>query len=221
MNYQKNIEILCKREKLDLSTLAENIKCDISDLFRPKPETLLLLADYFKLSVDVLLRAPLLKLDQIKSYPKKMLVMDVDGVMTDGKLYYSENGDEQKAFNAKDGIALKKLKNDKGVVIGMLSNSSNKNTIHKRKEILGLDFAEVGHNPKAATLKKICESYKINMKEVIYLGDDINDIEAMNLCGLIACPADAVNEVKKISHIILSKKGGEACVRELIDDYFF
>lgn len=217
--YQQNIEILCNEHKIDLSELADKLRCDISDIFRPKPETLLGLADYFKISIDAIITSPLMKVSQIKEYPIKMLVLDVDGVLTKGEITYTENGDEIKSFNIKDGYGIRLLKKNSPLIIGIISHSLHVNILAKRKTVLDLDFAEVNHNPKEETLKQKCKEYNISPKDVMFVGDDLNDINVMKLCGLVACPADAVDEVKRIAHIILKNKGGDGCVRELIDGY--
>jgi YrbI family 3-deoxy-D-manno-octulosonate 8-phosphate phosphatase len=218
-NYQRNIEILCQQHQLDLSELADKLRCDISDLFRPKPETLMGLSEFFDMSIDALIKSPLLKMTQIREYPIKMLVMDVDGVLTKGDITYTENGDEIKSFNIKDGYAIKQLKKTHHYVVGIISHSVHVNILAKRKKALDLDFAEVNNVPKEETLKGRCKEYGIDPKEVLYIGDDLNDIEVMKLCGIVACPADAVEEVKKMAHIVLRRKGGEGCLRELIDEY--
>lgn len=218
-NYQRNIEILCNQHRLDYSELAAKLRCDISDIFRPKPETLIGIADFFEMSVDALIRSPLLKLIQIREYPIKMLVMDVDGVLTKGDITYTENGDEIKSFNIKDGYAIKQLKKNGKYIIGIISHSVHVNIIAKRKKALDLDFAEVSNTPKEETLKSKCKEFGISPKEVLFVGDDLNDLEIMKQCGIVACPADAVEEVKRLSHIILKRKGGEGCLRELIDEY--
>ncbi|HLP11455.1 MAG TPA: HAD-IA family hydrolase [Flavobacteriales bacterium] len=217
--YQQNIEILCNEHRIDLSELADKLRCDISDIFRPKPDTLISLSDYFNVTIDSLIKAPLMKVSQIREYPIKMLVMDVDGVLTKGEITYTENGDEIKSFNVKDGYAIKQLKKNGKFIIGIISHSVHVNILTKRKTILDLDFAEISSEPKDETLKRKCKEYKIETKDVMYIGDDLNDIAVMKLCGLIACPNDAVDEVKRIAHVILKAKGGEGCLRELIDGY--
>lgn len=218
-NYKQNIEVLCNQHRLDFSELADKLRCDISDIFRPKVETLVSLSEFFKISVDALLKSPLMKVIPIKEYPIKMLVMDVDGVMTKNEMTYTENGDEIKTFHVKDGYSIKMLKKNSNIIIGIISHSSHVNIIAKRKKVLDLDFAEVNHIPKEETLVKKCKELGISTKEVMYIGDDLNDVEVMKICGIVACPSDAVNEVKLLSHIILRTKGGEGCVRELIDEY--
>ena len=217
--YQQNIEILCNEHKIDLSELADKLRCDISDIFRPKPDTLIGLSEFFKMSIDSIITSPLLKVSQIKEYPLKMIVMDVDGVLTKGEITYTENGDEVKSFNVKDGYGIRLLKKGSPLILGIISHSAHVNIMAKRKTVLDLDFCEVNHNPKEETLKQKCKEYNISPKEVMFIGDDLNDINVMKICGLVACPSDAVDEVKRIAHIILKNKGGEGCVRELIDGY--
>jgi 3-deoxy-D-manno-octulosonate 8-phosphate phosphatase (KDO 8-P phosphatase) len=217
--YQQNIEILCNEHRIDLSELADKLRCDISDIFRPKPDTLIGLSEYFNVTIDALIKAPLMKVNQIREYPIKMLVMDVDGVLTKGEITYTENGDEIKSFNVKDGYAIKQLKKSGNFIVGIISHSVHVNILTKRKTILDLDFAEISNEPKDETLKRKCKEYKIEPKDVMYIGDDLNDVSVMKLCGLIACPSDAVDEVKRIAHIILKARGGEGCLRELIDGY--
>ena len=148
-----------------------------------------------------------------------MLVMDVDGVLTKGEITYTENGDEIKGFNIKDGYGIRLLKKDSPLIIGIISNSSHVNILTKRKTVLELDFCEAGHGAKEETLKQKCKEYNISPKEVMFIGDDLNDINVMKICGLVACPNDAVDEVKRLAHIVLKNRGGEGCVRELIDGY--
>lgn len=217
--YQQNIEILCNEHKIDLSELADKLRCDISDIFRPKPDTLIGLSGFFNISIDSLITSPLMKISQIREYPIKMLVMDVDGVLTKGEITYTENGDEIKGFNIKDGYGIRLLKKDSPLIIGIISHSSHVNILTKRKTVLDLDFCETNHAPKEETLKQKCKEYNISPKEVMFIGDDLNDINVMKICGLVACPNDAVEEVKRIAHIILKNKGGDGCVRELIDGY--
>jgi 3-deoxy-D-manno-octulosonate 8-phosphate phosphatase (KDO 8-P phosphatase) len=216
--YVKNIEYLCKRNKLDMSSLADQIGIDFTDLRRPTPDDLVKIADHFGLSIDVLLRNSLQKIDDIRNRKIKLLVMDVDGVLTDAGMYYSESGDEYKKFNAKDGMAIKRLAKQ-GIRCGLLSNGTNKNLVSRRATTLGIELVEVSHTEKIDVLKAWCAQLGIELSEVGYIGDDINDEPVMRAVGLAVCPADAVNKIKLIAHLILTRKGGEGCIRELVDEY--
>jgi len=216
--YVKNIEYLCKRNKLDMSSLADQIGIDFTDLRRPTPDDLVKIADHFGLSIDVLLRNSLQKIDDIRNRNIKLLVMDVDGVLTDAGMYYSESGDEYKKFNAKDGMAIKRLAKQ-GIRCGLLSNGTNKNLVSRRAATLGIELVEVSHTEKIDVLKAWCAQLGLELSQVAYIGDDINDEPVMRAVGLAVCPADAVNKIKLISHLILTRKGGEACIRELVDEY--
>lgn len=217
-SYFKNLEHICRQHKLDLNSLAVQVGMDFSDLRKPTPEDLAKLADHFKITIDVLVRGNLASIEEIKSRKIKLLVLDVDGVMTDAGMYYSESGDEYKKFNAKDGIVLKRL-SEKGIKAGIISHGINKNLISRRASLLNIDLIEVGSIPKLDIMQAWCAQLGIELINVAYIGDDINDEELMKKVGLSACPADAVARIKMVSNIILTAKGGEGCIREFIDAY--
>jgi len=148
----------------------------------------------------------------------RFLVLDVDGVLTDGGMYYSNSGDEFKKFNTKDGMGIKEILK-KGVKVGFLSNGKNDALIKNRAELLKVKYVYVGNENKLKVLDKWLKKLKLTYNNVAYVGDDINDLEVMGVVGLSACPGDAVKAVKAKAGLILSKNGGEGCVRELIDEY--
>jgi len=150
----------------------------------------------------------------------KIFLTDVDGVLTDAGMYYSETGDELKKFNTRDGMGFQLLRN-KGIKTGFITSEITQLVI-KRAEKLQIDFLHQGKKNKGKldAALEICSKENISLKEVAYIGDDINCIELLSKVGLAACPADAVNEVKEIPDIlILNKRGGEGCVREFIDKH--
>ncbi len=148
----------------------------------------------------------------------KMLLTDVDGVLTDAGMYYTENGDEIKKFNTYDGMAFSILR-DNGIKIGMITSEERLlNT--RRSEKLKMDFTYQGVKNKLKILQQICESENINPEEVVYVGDDINDLEILSHVGVAACPATARPEIKNIPGIIiLNTPGGEGVIRELVDNH--
>lgn len=146
----------------------------------------------------------------------KLFLTDVDGVLTDAGMYYTENGDELKKFNTRDGMGLKMLR-ELGIKTGIIT-TENTYMVERRAEKLKIDYLYQGAYPKVNAALEICEKEGISVEEVAYIGDDINCIELLSVVGLAACPADAVEKVKAIPGIIqFSKKGGEGVVREFIE----
>jgi len=148
----------------------------------------------------------------------KLFLTDVDGVLTDAGMYYSEQGDELKKFNTHDGMGLQLIR-EKGIKTGIIT-SENTQMVERRAKKLKLDYLYQGKREggKLASVLEICEKEAISLKEVAYIGDDINCFELLSKVGLAACPANAIDAVKNIPGIIrMNKKGGEGCVREFIE----
>ncbi len=148
----------------------------------------------------------------------KMLLLDVDGTLTDGGIYIDERGNQSKKFNVKDGLGIK-LAMDHGVDVGIISHSSSSGMIETRAKMLGMTFCYVGKEPKLEVLNKWCEENNWQIDQVGYIGDDLTDIPIMEAVGLSACPADAVKHVKAVADILLQFNGGEGCVREFVDEF--
>ena len=146
----------------------------------------------------------------------KLFLSDVDGVLTDAGMYYSEKGDELKKFNTYDGMGFKILQ-EKGIKVGIITGE-DRELNRARANKLQLDFDFHGDKNKLETITKLCMETKINLSEIAYIGDDINDFELLSKVGLAACPANAVQKIKDIPGIIqLAKKGGEGAVREFAE----
>lgn len=148
----------------------------------------------------------------------KLFLSDIDGTLTDGGMYYSENGDELKKFNTRDGMGMAMLR-EKGIKVGIIT-SENRQLNQRRADKLKLDYFYQGrkNGGKLAVAKEICEMMGISLHEVAYIGDDVNCIELLSAVGLAACPADSDARVKAIPGIkIMTKKGGEGCVREFCE----
>ena len=145
----------------------------------------------------------------------KVVLSDVDGCLTDGGMYYSENGDELKKFNAKDGMAFKLLK-EKGFLTGIITGEDVK--LNKRRvEKIGLDIYVPAAKNKKDIIKDIVREYGIDMNNVLYIGDDCNDIEALKEVGLSCCPKNAIKEVKDIVDFVLDINGGDGIIRYIYD----
>ena len=148
----------------------------------------------------------------------KLFLTDVDGVLTDAGMYYSEAGDELKKFNTHDGMGLQLIR-QKGIKTGIIT-SENTKLVERRYNKLKLDFLYQGHRDggKLESAKEICKKEGITLNEIAYIGDDVNCLELLSNVGIAACPANALDPIKKIPGIIqLKKKGGEGCVREFIE----
>lgn len=145
----------------------------------------------------------------------KLVVLDVDGTLTDGKLYIDNMGNEMKAFDVKDGLAISQSIKQ-GIKFAIITGKTSK-IVEKRGKELGIQEIVQGSWDKVADLKKILEKYSITFSETAYLGDDLIDLKAMKLCGFSACPNDAVNEIKEISDYISTKNGGCGAVREILE----
>lgn len=155
------------------------------------------------------------KLDYTKI---KLFLTDIDGTLTDGGMYYTENGDELKKFNTRDGMGLQLLQK-RGVKVGIVT-SENTKMAERRAAKLKVDYLRQGKRDggKLAVVKEICEEMGISLREVAYIGDDVNCKELLSSVGFCACPVDAMDEIKAIPNIqIMTKKGGEGCVREWIN----
>lgn len=203
---------------MDLSKLGDEIRVDFTDIRKPGPEELSKLANYFNISIDVLVNGNLHKISEIDTKSIKLLVLDVDGVLTDAGMYYAEKGDEFKKFNARDGLMIRRL-TAKGFQVGILSNGFNENLVKARAELLGIQNVKVGQFKKLEVLTEWCTKMNINFQEVAFIGDDVNDEELMQKVGLAVCPIDAMEKIKQTAHLILDKKGGDGCVREFLDEY--
>lgn len=148
----------------------------------------------------------------------KLFLTDVDGVLTDGSMYYTESGDEFKKFNTRDGMGFELLRKA-GIKTGIIT-SENTQIVARRAAKIKADYLYQGHRDggKLTAALEICESEGITLSEVAYIGDDLNCISLLEKVGLAACPADAVEAVKAVPGIVLlHKKGGEGCVRELVE----
>ena len=145
----------------------------------------------------------------------KLLVMDVDGTLTDGKIYMSADGELLKAFNIKDGYAIAHLK-DKQIVPVIITGRSSEILVRRCCE-LGIVELYQGIEDKTAKLLSICKKFQVEANNVAYIGDDLNDLECMKICGYSAAPADAAKEVLASVDYICKHRGGEGAVREFIE----
>lgn len=145
----------------------------------------------------------------------KLLVMDVDGTLTDGKIYMSTNGELMKAFNIKDGYAIACLK-EYGIEPAIITGRESE-IVKQRCAELKITELYQGIENKLFKLEDICAKKGLTLSQVAYIGDDVNDLPCILQCGVTACPADAVKKVKKSVTMITEAKGGEGAVREFCE----
>ena len=148
----------------------------------------------------------------------KLLVFDVDGVMSDGSITYDENGIEYKTFNAKDGHGLAKMLKY-GFLTAVITGRKN-GTVERRAQDLRFSEVYQGVKNKLPILDAIMQKYELDFSQVSYMGDDEPDIPVLEKVAIAACPSDAVDRVKNICNFVSSKEGGKGAVRELCDFIF-
>lgn len=146
----------------------------------------------------------------------KMLVMDVDGTLTDGHIYIGAEGEMMKAFHVQDGYAIAHILPEKGIVPVIITGRSSK-IVERRAAELKITHLHQGVTDKLSILKEIAAEFRAVADEIAYIGDDINDLECIRYCGLTACPADAISVVQEAVQFICSRTGGNGAVREFID----
>ncbi|MCB9224097.1 MAG: HAD hydrolase family protein [Crocinitomicaceae bacterium] len=216
--YNSNILHLCDQQGISITEFENIIYIPKVRIMDPTPDELVRIAKYFNLSLDVLVLKDLKQAHRIDKSNIKMILLDVDGTMTDCGMYFTENGDQIKRFNAKDGLAIKRLIKE-GVQFGIISHGKKVKVIQDRADLLGIQYVYVGDRSKLDVLNEWLKELNYSLEQCVYVGDDINDNDIIEAVGISACPADAVNEVKKNVDIILRKDGGQGCVRELIDEW--
>lgn len=148
----------------------------------------------------------------------KLLILDVDGTMTNGQIHVGAQGELFKSFNAKDGHGIRSAMQE-GVEVAIISTSNSVDIIGARMQMLGISRWYAGPQDKLEVLQSWMQELSADKKSIAFIGDDLNDQTIMEYVGLAACPQDAVEEIKLLVDVVLSKKGGEGCVREFIDRF--
>lgn len=145
----------------------------------------------------------------------KMLVMDVDGTLTDGKIYIGPQGEVMKAFNVKDGYAIAHILPELGIIPVIITGRKSAIVEYRAKE-LGVTELYLGVSDKLAQLKRVAEKYNFTKDQIAYIGDDVNDLDCIKYCGFSACPNDAVEEVRKHVCYVCESNGGRGAIRDII-----
>lgn len=142
----------------------------------------------------------------------QLLLLDVDGVMTDGSITYSDSGEQIKSFNSKDGLGLRLLM-DAGVRTGIITGRTSMALKH-RCDNIGINIVYEGIKNKARALSRIADETGIPLKNMAYIGDDLIDLPAMKKVGVAICVADASEDIKPHAHLVTHARGGGGAVRE-------
>ncbi len=145
----------------------------------------------------------------------RILVMDVDGTLTDGAMYFSGEGEALKRFSTRDGMGITLLR--RAGIEAAIITSENSEIARRRAEKLKIDHVVLGSHDKTADLQQLMAQLKIPMDAVAYIGDDVNDGPVMRICGLTACPCDAVQAIRERAHHVCSASGGNGAVREFAE----
>jgi YrbI family 3-deoxy-D-manno-octulosonate 8-phosphate phosphatase len=145
----------------------------------------------------------------------RLFATDVDGVLTDAGMYYSESGDEWKKFNTRDGMGIKLLQRV-GIITAIVTQERTK-LVARRAEKLTIPELHQGVMDKLTVIREMAARHGLSLKEVAYIGDDVNDLEALKAVGFSASPADGLPDIVAAVDYVCRKKGGEGAVREIIE----
>ena len=143
------------------------------------------------------------------------LLLDVDGVLTDGRLVYSPNGEQEKVFHVRDGLGLRLLQRD-GLKVGIISGRESE-ALRIRADDLGIDWLMMERSDKGPAFDEFLAAQGVSPEKVAFMGDDLVDLPILLRCGLAFAPSDAVEEVLEKVHRVLSGRGGHGVVRELCE----
>ncbi|MFM7662352.1 MAG: KdsC family phosphatase [Bacteroidota bacterium] len=218
MHLEQNIKGLCSKFGLDFQDFLSDL--DVEDVHELTIFDIEAICEEYEIDMLALLFKPIFRTNQwiTKAKNIKLAVIDIDGVLTDGGMYFTELGDQIKKYNTKDGMGILKLQ-ENGIQVAFLSSGFSNKMIADRAQMLGVKLFYVGREKKIDILNKWLLELNLDYKEIAYLGDDVNDLECIREVGFSGCPINALDNVKTEVDVILSKKGGDGCVREFIDNY--
>lgn len=145
----------------------------------------------------------------------KLVILDVDGTLTDGGIYYDSNGNELKRFDVKDGLGIK-VAMSMGLEFAIITGRESPMVI-KRANELGIQYLKTGIQKKYSAMVELIIELGLTLENVCFIGDDLNDLQCMNNVALKMCPSDAADEIKEISDYVSAKNGGYGAVRECLE----
>jgi YrbI family 3-deoxy-D-manno-octulosonate 8-phosphate phosphatase len=145
----------------------------------------------------------------------RLLCVDVDGVLTDAGMYYGADGEVLKKFNTRDGMGLARLR-EAGVAVAIISGEDSA-IVHARAAKLNIDEVFSGASNKRVAIDELCARHGLELDEVAFIGDDLNDLSALECVGMACAVADAAEPVQAIAHYVTQRRGGDGAVRELCE----
>jgi YrbI family 3-deoxy-D-manno-octulosonate 8-phosphate phosphatase len=145
----------------------------------------------------------------------RLLCVDVDGVLTDAGMYYSPDGEVLKKFNTRDGMGLARVR-EAGVAVAIISGEDSA-IVHARAAKLNIDDVFCGASNKRVAIDELCTRYGLDLDEVAFIGDDLNDLPALECVGLACAVSDAAEPVQAIAHYVTQRRGGDGAVREVCE----
>lgn len=145
----------------------------------------------------------------------KLLVMDIDGTLTDGAMYYTREGEYMKRFSTRDGMGLTLL-NRAGIDLAIITSEDSEIAAQRGKK-LKIEHVILGSRDKTSSLQQLATQLTLPLDSIAYIGDDVNDGPVMKICGLTGCPSDAVASIKEVSHFHSKFPGGNGAVREFAE----
>lgn len=145
----------------------------------------------------------------------RLLVMDVDGTLTDGAMYYGPDGEVMKRFMTRDGMGITLL--HKAGILTAIITSEDTPIVRARAQKLKIEHVRMGVHDKSTALRSLASDLAIPLEHIAYIGDDVNDLHVMKICGVSACPSDAVEAIRNTAHINCTSLGGNGAVREFAE----
>jgi len=145
----------------------------------------------------------------------RLLCVDVDGVLTDAGMYYGPDGEVLKKFNTRDGMGLARVR-DAGVAVAIISGEDSA-IVHARAAKLKIDDVFCNVADKRVPIDELCSKYGLQLEQVAFIGDDLNDLPALECVGLACAVADAAEPVQRIAHYVSARRGGGGAVREVCE----
>ena len=217
MNFQKNIAYLTE-VKPALRSQFSGWDLWINGEDHPSPGEWVRLSELSGYSLEDLLNKNLRQIRKWHGHRPRLILLDVDGTLSDGGMYYTESGDQIKQFNVKDGMIIHRLIRRQGVMFGLISSGSTGAIIQNRAATLGIERVYFGRRPKVEVIEEWLAELGITWADIAYVGDDLNDLPAIEAAGVSACPSDAAWQVRQAADVVLRLGGGQGCVREFLEE---